>query len=145
MRLDSTHLLANVARMSRLDKVRETLRLALKAIGQDPAHAGWAEWETLWAEYGHEDRPERDRTPQQWQQRFVDAGEAMQRVIAWLAAQPDAVRDAKPAALLRRVFAEQFEVVEGKVAKRAQEAAGVVQNPHDPDAEWVARCRCWRR
>ena len=74
MRLDSTHLLANISRMSRLDKVRETLRLALKAIGIDLAHAGWAEWEALWAEYGHEDRPERDRTPEQWQQKLVQAG-----------------------------------------------------------------------
>ena len=63
----------------------------------------------------------------------------MSRVIAWLAAQPEALRDAKPAALLRRVFAEQFEAVDGKVAKRAQEGTGVVQNPHDPDAEWAAK------
>jgi transposase len=52
-RLDSTHVLGVVAHLSRLDKMRETLRLTLKEIAGQNAQAGWAGWEALWGRYGH--------------------------------------------------------------------------------------------
>ena len=39
--------------------------------------------------------------------------------------------------LLRRVFGEQFEVVEGKLELITQRPSRAVQNPHDPDAHYA--------
>ncbi len=39
--------------------------------------------------------------------------------------------------LLRRVFTEQFEVVEGKLELATQRPSRAVQNPHDPDAHYA--------
>ena len=38
---------------------------------------------------------------------------------------------------LRRVFDEQFEVVEGKRELTTKRPSGAVQNPHDPDARYA--------
>ena len=39
--------------------------------------------------------------------------------------------------LLRRVFDEQFKVVDGKLELVTQRPARAVQNPHDPDAHYA--------
>jgi len=138
-RLDSTHVLGVVAHLSRLDKARETLRLALKEIAGQEAQAGWAEWEALWGRYGHRAGYERDRTVEQHRQRLAEVGEDAARVIAWLEAQPKAVRDGEQAALLRRVFGEQFEIVQERMEVRPAEPAQAVRNPHDPEMQWSAK------
>jgi hypothetical protein len=43
--------------------------------------------------------------------------------------------------LLREVFDQQFEVKENHPEPVKQHAAGVVQSPHDPDAQWSAKGR----
>jgi len=41
--------------------------------------------------------------------------------------------------LLREVFAQQYQPKAGQVKPVKQHATGVVQNPHDPDAQWSAK------
>ena len=138
-RLDSTHVLGVVAHLSRLDKVRETLRLALKEIAGQGVPEGWTEWEALWGRYGHPGGFERDRTVEQQRQRLAEVGEDAARVVGWLEAQPQAVRDREQAALLRRVFGEQFEIAGERVEVRPTEPAQAVCNPHDPQMQWSAK------
>ena len=41
--------------------------------------------------------------------------------------------------LLKRVFDEQFEIVENRPQVRRGEVSGAVKNPHDPEAQWAAK------
>ena len=48
--------------------------------------------------------------------------------------------ESKGVALLREVFAQQYEVGQsGKIEPVKVHGTGVVQNPHDPDAQWSAK------
>ena len=49
------------------------------------------------------------------------------------------VRYAPAVELLRVVFEQQYEVVQGEVQRVKIHATGVVCNPHDVDAQWSAK------
>ena len=58
----------------------------------------------------------------------------------WLESLGAEVRAAKGVALLRQVFSQQYEVEPGgKIEPVKVHATGVIQNPHDPDAQWSAK------
>jgi len=61
-------------------------------------------------------------------------------LLEWLEPLGAEIREAKGVALLREVFAQQYEVEQsGKIEPVKVHATGVVQNPHDPDAQWSAK------
>ncbi len=138
-RLDSTQRFGRVSRMSRLDCVGESLRLALLELAPAiPAEArpGW--WSLWWERYV--DSQADYRAPlETLARKMVEAGSDAQQLLGWLAT-PAAQEWArgKQAALLARVFTEQFEVVAGAEAPqpKPKELLGSerVRNPHDPDA-----------
>ena len=138
-RLDSTHVLGAVAKMSRLEMVRETIRLFLEhikhngAIGHLP---GWDSFEALyldsqiaWHRMSHEGLREKYR----------QAGRDALALIKWARLQPSWLRDSDEAVLLERVFLEQYEMDAEAPQRRKTEASGVVKNPHDPDVQWAAK------
>jgi len=143
-RLDSTQMFGRVSRMSRLDCVRESLRLALQELAEQvPAEGRPAWWLLLWERYV--DSQADYRAPlETLARKMVEAGSDAQQLLAWLAeplAKPWA--QGKQAALLARVFSEQFEVLAGAGAPqpktKEQISSARVQNPHDPDATYAAK------
>jgi transposase len=142
-RLDSTQMFGRVSRMSRLDCVRETLRLALQELAQKmPAEArpGW--WPLLWERYV--DSQADYRAPlETLARKMVEAGTDAQQLLGWLAAKEWGW--GPQAQLLARVFAEEFEVLAGTGAlqpkTKEQLSSERVQNPHDPDATYAAKGR----
>ena len=143
-RLDSTQMFGRVSRMSRLDCVRETLRLTLQELSEQlpPAQRpGW--WPQMWEHYV-ETQTDYRASLETLARKMVEAGAAAQQVLGWLAQAPDPKWAAgKQARLLARVLAEQFEVLAAEVAPRprAKEQLGSerVQNPHDPDATYASK------
>jgi hypothetical protein len=143
-RLDSTQMFGRVSRMSRLDCVRESLRLALQELApQVPAQGRPAWWLLLWERYV--DSQADYRAPlETLARKMAEAGTDAQQLLGWLA-EPLAKQWAqgKQAALLARVFSEQFEVLAGAGAPQPkandQTRSGRVQNPHDPDATYAAK------
>ena len=138
VRIDSTHVLGDLARMSRLECVRETLRLALLFLLEMGGPDAWEPWLTRYA----------DRNPktlygasvERLRSTMAQAGEDILDVLAKAKALGDAVHDAQPVALLRRVFEEQFEVSsEGTLAQRPFQCAGAVHTPHEPEAQWSTK------
>jgi hypothetical protein len=137
-RLDSTHILGQVAQMSRLEKTRATVRLFLEMLertgrlGELPEGAvlreRYLDSDVLWHKLGKEVLAER----------FQQTGQDMQRLLAWVADHKDLLAHEKTK-LLQRVFDEQFEVTAASPAVRKQEDSGTVQNPHDPEAQWSAK------
>src|SRR5260221_338840 len=70
------------------------------------------------------------------------AGNDCLRLLQWLEPCASELRQGKQVSLLREVFAQQFVVeADGKIEPVKVHATGVVQNPHDPQAEWSAKGR----
>jgi hypothetical protein len=143
-RLDSTQMFGRVSRMSRLDCVRESLRLALGELAEQiPAEArpGW--WPLFWERYV--DSQADYRAPlETLARKMVEAGADAQQVLGWLATSAaKELRLGKQTTLLARVFSEQFEVQAGAGAPqpktKEQISSTRVQNPHDPDATYAAK------
>ncbi len=133
-RLDSTQMFGRVARMSRLDCVRESLRLALQEL--EPAVKGEARpcfWVGLWERYVESQADYRAGT-ETLARKLVEAGTDAHQLLGWLQKQeqPQWVQGPQ-VQLLVRVLGEQFEIGVGAAALLTQEKeavrAGVTQVP----------------
>ena len=141
-RLDSTHILGAVARLSALECVRETLALALEELQPRLKAEALPEfWDLVWERYV-ESKLDYKSSEETLRAKQRQAGVDCLRLLQWLAPLPIELREGKAITLLRKVFSEQFVVQEaGKLEAVKVHATGVVQNPHDPEAEWSAKGR----
>jgi len=138
-RTDATHLLADVARLSRLETVWETLRLALNALQK--ADEAWTEhhlpepfletYETRRQDY----RIGKDKRDQLMLQAGRDGFWLLRQVETFGTADLQALEEIE---LLRRVLDEQFESDDegGDVSTREKATGDVLCSPHDPDARY---------
>ena len=139
-RLDSTHVLGCVSEMSRLEKIRETLRLVLKEIGSLGMSACPSNWEVLIERYVDGEIDWRSQSKDQLSDKALQAGKDCCQLLEWIKNQNDiSLLENDKVNLLQRLFKEQFEVIKNELKQRVKEDAGVVQNPHDPDAQWSAK------
>jgi hypothetical protein len=139
-RLDSTHILGAVARLSALECVRETLALALEELdGNLPESQRPQFWEQLWERYV-ESKLDYKSAEETLQSKRRQAGADCLRLLDWLEPLGAELREAKRVVLLREVFSQQYEVEQsGKIEPVKVHGTGVVQNPHDPEAQWSAK------
>jgi transposase len=141
-RLDSTQMFGRVSRMSRLDCVRESLRLALQELeaGQPP-EARPAFWLELWERYV-ESQADYRAGSETLARKLVEAGADSLRLLQWMRSQPkESLPSGPQLALLERVFGEQFEVGENQAAlkDKAELESDRVQNPHDSEATYAVK------
>jgi len=121
-RLDSTQMFGRVAKMSRLDCVRESLRLGLQEL---EALIGAAQrpvfWVELWERYV-ESQVDYRATAETLGRKLGEAGRDAWQLLEWLG-QPaqSSLACGAQVQLLRRVFGEQFEVQPGQSAPLARE------------------------
>lgn len=141
-RLDSTHLLGLVSRMSKLECMRETLRLALEELaGALPEGERAVFWPALWERYV-ESKLDYKSSEGVLRAKQVQVGEDSLRLLRWLEPLAVEVREGRQARLLKEVFHQQYLVVEGGTVEPIKvHAPGAVQNPHDPEAQWSAKGR----
>ena len=139
-RLDSTHVLGMISRMSSLECMRESLRLALKEldkqveVGQRPEF-----WRGLWERYV-ESQLDYKSPEATWQEKLKQAGQDLVQLKSWVATLPAQVQSGDKVQLLERVFDENFQMAEdGGVAVLKRGVAGAVKNPHDPEAQWCTK------
>jgi transposase len=139
-RLDSTHILGAVARMSALECVRETLAVALDELeGKLRKDQRPQFWEELWERYV-ESKLDYKSAEETLQSKRRQAGADCLRLLEWLEPLGAEVREAKGVALLRKVLSQQYEVHQsGQIEPVKVHASGIVQNPHDADVEWSAK------
>lgn len=147
-RTDSLAVLAAVRSLSRLELAMETLRLALVELeAQDPdwlkaavpsswaeQYGGWTQQERLVRAKGEAGRAEAEKLLQQ-------AGADGQWLLDKLATPgtPKGLVEAGPMGILKRVWGQQFETVDGKVKPRERvDACGAeaIHTPHDPDVRY---------
>ncbi len=136
-RIDSTHILGYVKEMSRLECAAETLRLALEDLagvlggGKRPGF-----WERLWTLYVQSEvgwglsKAER-------QSRYRQCGQDIKELMEWIDKNDPKLSEMESIKLLRRVFGEQFDVIDATVQFRRTRPSRAVQNPHNPDAHYA--------
>jgi len=136
-RIDSTHILGYVKEMSRLECGVETVRLALEELASVLVPGKRPEfWERLWSLYVQSEvgwrlsKAERDS-------RYRQCGQDMKEILEWIDKNDAKLSEMESIKLLRRVFGEQFEVIDATVQSRRTRPSRSVQNPHDPDAHYA--------
>jgi transposase len=139
-RLDSTHVVAAVARLSALECVRETLALALQELHPKLSVKQRPEcWEVLWERYV-ENKLDYKSPEETLQAKRRQAGTDVWRLLRCIEPLETGISQGKQVALLREVFAQQFVVApDGTIEPLKVHAPGVVQTPHDAQAQWSAK------
>jgi hypothetical protein len=139
-RLDSTQIFGRVSDMSRLECVRETIRLALQELAATLGELRPARWPVLWERYVESKldfRAERAVLDEKMKLAGSDAAQ----LLAWIKELADpAPAQGEQIKLLQRVCDENFELdAAGQPEKRPAQPPGAVHNPHDPEAQWCAK------
>jgi hypothetical protein len=135
-RLDSTHVLGLVAKLSALELLRETTRLALLELAKVEGRQRPPFWSGLWERYV-ENKLDYRMEEMAFKAKQLQAGEDMSLLLAWAKEQGMAAQG-KQMQLLARVLEENFQTVAGKLELHAQ-PAGATKNPHDPEATWSTK------
>lgn len=138
-RLDSTHVLGNVSKMSRLECVRETIRLFIEQVRRLGFLEALPEHVLYIERYCDSEVQWHRLSKATLSEKAGQAGQDALSLICWLRQQPSVVRDDDKAILLERVFLEQYEPESQCLLLRGQEASGTVKNPHDADAQWASK------
>jgi len=102
VRIDSTHVLAHVAEMSRLECVRETLRLALAFLVAFGGSAAWGPWCERYSERNPKEL--RNAPVERLRATMEQAGRDARDVLTKTQALGDTIIRSEPVALLQRVF-----------------------------------------
>ena len=140
-RLDSTQVIGLLSRMSRLECMRETLRLALKELAESAGAFGRpAFWDELWERYVQTKLDYRTETSV-LKLKMDQAGADVLRLLEWVGklSNPQ-IAQGRQVQLLQRVWDENFQLDERRTAQqRPAQPAGAVHNPHDPEAQWAAK------
>jgi len=140
-RLDSTQMLGLVARMSRLECVRETLRLALEELDAKAgafAKPGW--WPLLWERYVASKLDYRTEAAA-LKEKMNQAGADALTLRQWVAKLSDvSLAQGRQMQLLQRVLDENFQCQgPGAPVQKEAQPTGAVHNPHEPQAQWAAK------
>jgi len=117
-RLDSTHVLGCIKSMSRLENVRETMRLCLQAIEDAERHDAFQRWTEFREKYIETKIDWRDQGKDEMDRKFIRTGHDCQTLIEWLDGQDAALKEHAKAELLRRVFSEQYTVNEDEAEEK---------------------------
>jgi len=135
-RIDSTHILGYVKEMSRLECTSETMRLALEELAGVLVKRRPEFWESMWAVYV-QSKVDWRLTKAERECRYRQCGQDIKDLLAWIERTDHRLGELESVKLLRRVFGEQFEVVQGVVEGRGTRPSQAVHNPHDPDAHYA--------
>lgn len=141
-RWDATQVFGLVSRMSWLDCVRESLRLAWQELEESAAGFGRPAWWGELRERYVESKLDYKANAQTLEKKLQEAGQDAARLLDWVKSLSDeAIGSGKQVALLQRVFDEQFEVVGAaeQVQHRKVLSSDRVQNPHEPEARYAAK------
>jgi hypothetical protein len=123
--------------MSRLECVRETIRLALEYLERRQLLP--ESWTTLWDHYV-ESKVDPRCTVEALKTKFLQAGKDMCTILEWANTQDVAIKDAEAIRLAQRVFDENYERDEqGEYQQTRAQPTGAVHNPHEPQAQWSSK------
>jgi len=140
-RLDSTQMFGRISRMSRLENVRETLRLALEELTGVSRSLSCPEfWPQLWERYVENKLDYRTESGV-LREKMILAGVDAAQLLEWVRGLSDqGPAGGEQVRLLERVWRENFEFdPAGQCQQRQAQPPGAVHNPHDAEAQWAAK------
>ncbi len=138
-RLDSSHVIGLVSRMSRLECVRETLRLTLEALEPLEALARPKAW-PMWCERYVESKLDYQAGAARLRAKMEQVGADTRELLGWAKGRAEACEAREALALLERVYGENFEETPAALLQqRRAQPPGAVHNPHDPQAQWSTK------
>ncbi len=137
-RLDSTHVVGQVSRMSRLECIRQTIRLALEALAEVPDIARPDLWPVWWERYVESETDFRAEV-ETLKRKMTQSGQDARLLLGWIDTLAEPVKTLKAVELVRRVYEENFRENDDQVEQTRCQPPGAVHNPHDPDAQWSAK------
>lgn len=140
-RLDSTHVLGLVSRMSRVECVRESIRLALEEILPAVPRAQLPQSWSIWWERYVENKLDYRCGHDVLASKLLDAGMDAQALLAWAKQQPGLL-ERGPVGQLAEVFGQQFKVEANQPLRprgKGELDSDRIQNPHDPDATYSVK------
>jgi len=147
-RTDSLAVLSAVRQLSRLELAMETLRLALNAVEstdtvwlRNAVPHSWAERYGTWTQHGRLVRAKGEAARIETARLLAQTGEDGQWLLEKVdqAATPPVLRALPEVDILRRVWQQQFVVLEQRVTVRDKvDACGadLIQTPHDPQVRY---------
>ncbi|MDQ3834263.1 MAG: IS1182 family transposase [Actinomycetota bacterium] len=141
-RTDSTHVLAAIRQLNRIEMVAETLRHTLDILAQ--AAPGWLgsiaplEWQSRYAARIDSWRlPRSQAQRREWAEHVGEDGKALLEALFSNEA-PPWLRQLPAIELLRQVWLQQYQQKQGRLALRADKdlppASLLIRSPHDPQA-----------
>jgi transposase len=135
-RLDSTHVRGFLSLMSRLECVRETIRLLLEELESEEVFP--EAWTPYWDRYVETKVDPRAQAPA-LEAKSAQAGADMLAIWKDAAGSWNIVaRDTF--VLLQRVFLENYTLEAGGQAQKTRAMpTGAVHNPHEPEAQWSSK------
>ncbi len=141
-RTDSTHVLASVRRLNRLEMVGETLRYALNELAVLAPHwlaaRSGADWGSRYAKrFEHYRLPKSDAERAKLARTIGADGQTLLAAV-YAPGTPASVRHCPGVEILRQVWVQQYEVRAGRIRWRSTTdlppASLLLQSPYDPDA-----------
>ena len=146
-RLDSTHVFGCVAKMSRLECMRQTIRLLLEQVRICRLEHSLGPYREYRERYCESQLPWHRLSKESLASKAEKAGRDVLTLIRWLRQQPAKIRDHDRALLIERVFLEQYELSSDSLTVGKPGQSGTVQNPHDAQAQWsskdLAKSKTW--
>lgn len=137
-RTDATHIIGKVANLSRLELLRETLKVVLGALLSHDAPWVLAHLPIWFVELYTQGRWDYRLSEKKVKEQSLLAGQHSQELLDHLEQSPSSVLQQLPElALLKRVLDEQFEGGEaGELQLRPSTecSSGVIESPHEPEA-----------
>jgi transposase len=140
-RLDSMQVFGLVSRMSRLECVRETLRLTLQFLEQcDGLVQRPGFWNQQWERYV-ETKLDYRTDAGALRAKMNQAGQDGWELLEWIKKTDyPGLADSAAVQLLDRVWKENFlRAPDGTIGQTDCQPPGAVHNPHDPQAQWAAK------
>ena len=134
-RLDSTHIVGLVSRMSRLECVREALRTTLECFDRETDLERSLEWALWWDRYV-ESQVDFRSSPSELTGKMNQAGRDISTFLKWANETALSNASVKALTILQRVFEENFEQHDNDIDQRPAQPPGAIRNPHDPEAQW---------
>lgn len=137
-RTDSTHVLATVRQLSRLENLSEGLRVALKAIETADAAFYKAKLPPLFTEHWSKPLSDYQMTDSERKEAFKRVGQDIFWLLGFLKTNRESFLSLPELSVLQTLFSQHFTVEAQEVSLKEKATVGKekIQTPHDPQARY---------
>lgn len=137
-RTDSTHVLAKIRRLSRLENLSEGLRVALRAIYKADRTFYETRIPVLYTEHWSKPLSDYQMTDEERRQGLQRVGQDIHWLLSFLKTNKESFLRLPQLEVLQTLFSQHFTIQSQKVSLKKEATAGKerIQTPHDPEARY---------